>query len=37
MIIDVQKNDEELQKKLQMVKDGDETEFSMKEAVSMYF
>ena len=37
MIIDVQKNDEELQKKLQMVRDGDETEFSMKEAGSMYF
>ena len=37
MIIDVQKNDEELQKKLQMVRDGDETEFSMKEAGSLYF
>ena len=32
MIIDAQKNDEELQKKLQMVRDGDETEFSMKDA-----
>ena len=32
MIIDAQKNDEELQKKLQMVRDGDETEFSVKEA-----
>ena len=32
MIIDAQKNDEELQKKLQMVKDGDETEFSVKDA-----
>ena len=37
MIIDAQKNDEELQKKLQMVRDGDETEFSVKEAGSMYF
>ena len=37
MIIDVQKNDEELQKKLQMVRDGDETDFSVKEVGSMYF
>ena len=37
MIIDAQKNDEELQKKLQMVRDSDETEFSVKEAESMYF
>ena len=37
MIIDAQKNDEELQKKLQMVRDGDETEFSVKETRSMYF
>ena len=37
MIIDAQKNDEELQKKLQMVRDGDETEFSVKEAGSLYF
>ena len=36
-IIDAQKNDEELQKKLQMVRDGDETEFLVKEARSMYF
>ena len=36
MIIDAQKNDE-LQKKLQMVRDGDKTEFSMKEAGSLYF
>ena len=36
-IIDAQKNDEELQKKLQMVRDGDETEFLVKEAGSMYF
>ena len=35
MIIDVQKNDEELQKKLQMVRDGDKTEFSEKEAESL--
>ena len=37
MIIDAQKNDEELQKKLQMVRDGDETKFSVKELGSMYF
>ena len=37
MIIDAQKNDEELQKKSQTVKDGDETEFSVKEARSLYF
>ena len=37
MIIDAQKNDEELQQKLQMVRDGDETEFSVKEAGSLYF
>ena len=37
MIIDVQKNDEELHKKLQMVRDGDKTEFLVKEAGSMYF
>ena len=37
MIIDAQKNDEELQKKLRMVRDGDETEFSVKEAESLYF
>ena len=37
MIIDAQKNDEELQKKLQMVRDGDKTEFSDKEAGSLYF
>ena len=36
MIIDAQKNDEELQKKLQMVR-GDKTEFSVKEAGPMYF
>ena len=37
MIIDAQKNDEELQKKLQMVRGGDETEFSVKEVRSLYF
>ena len=37
MIIDAQKNDKELQKKLQMVRDGDKTEFSKKEAESLYF
>ena len=37
MIIDAQKNDEELQKKLQMVRDGDKTEFSVKEAGILYF
>ena len=37
MIIDAQKKDEELQKKSQMVRDGDETEFSVKEAGSLYF
>ena len=37
MIIDAQKNDEQLHKKLQMVRDGDETEFSVKEAGSLYF
>ena len=31
------KNDEELQKKLQMVRDGDKTEFSVKEAGSLNF
>ena len=35
-IIDVQKNDEELQKKLQMVRDGDKVEFSEREAGSLY-
>ena len=37
MIIDAQKNDEELHKKLQMVRDGDKTKFSEKEAGSLYF
>ena len=30
MIIDAQKNDEEMQKKVQMVRDGDKTGFSVK-------
>ena len=37
MIIDAQKNDEELQKKVQMVKEGDKIDFSVKEARSLYF
>ena len=37
MIIDAQKNDEELPKKLQMVRDGDKTKFLDKEAGSLYF
>ena len=37
MIISEQKNDVELQKKVQMVKDGDETDFSVKEAGILYF
>ena len=37
MNIDAQKNDEELQKKLQMVRDGDKTKFLEKEARSLYF
>ena len=37
MIIDAQKNDEELQKKVQMVREGDKTDFSVKEDGSLYF
>ena len=37
MMISVQKNDVELQKKVQMVRDGDKTDFSVKEAGSLYF
>ena len=37
MIIDAQKNNEEMQKKVQMVKDGDKTDFSVKEDGSLYF
>ena len=36
-IIDAHKHDEELQKKLQMVRDGDKTKFLEKEAGSLYF
>ena len=36
MIIDAQKNDVEMQKKVQMVRDGDKTDFSVKEAESFY-
>ena len=37
MIIDAQKNDEEMLKKVQMVRDGDKTGFSIKEDGSLYF
>ena len=37
MIKDAQKNDEEMQKKVQMVRDGDKTVFSIKEDGSLYF
>ena len=37
MIIDAQKNDEEMQKKIQIVRDGDKTGFSIKEDGSLYF
>ena len=37
MIIDAQKIDEEMQKKVQMARDGDKTDFSIKEAISLYF
>ena len=37
MIIDAQKNDEELQKKVQLVRDSDKTDFSVKEDGSLYF
>ena len=37
MIIDAQKNDEELQKKLQIVRNGDKTKFLEREAGSLYF
>ena len=36
MMISAQKNDVELQKKVQMVRDGDKTDFSIKEAESLY-
>ena len=37
MIIEAEKNDEEMQKKVQMVRDGDKIDFSVKEAGSLYF
>ena len=37
MIIDAQKNNEELQKKVQLVRDSDKTDFSIKEDGSLYF
>ena len=36
MMISAQKTDVELQEKVQMVKDGDKTDFSLKEAGSLY-
>ena len=37
MIIDAKKNDDEMQKKVQMVKDGNKTDFSVKESEILYF
>ena len=37
MIIDAQKNDEDMHKKVHMVRDSDKTDFSVKEAGSLYF
>ena len=37
MMISAQKNDVELQKKVRMVEDGDKTDFSVREAGSLYF
>ena len=37
MIIDAQKNDKKLQEKIQLIKDGVESEFSIKEDGSLYF
>ena len=37
MMISAQKNDIELQKKVHMVRDGDKTDFSVKEVGSLYF
>ena len=37
MIIDAKKNDEEMQKKVQLVRDSDKTDFSVKEDGSLYF
>ena len=37
MIINAQKNDEEMQKKVQLVRDGDKIDFLVKEYGSLYF
>ena len=37
MIIDAQKNDEEIHKKVQLVRDSDKTDFSVKEDGSLHF
>ena len=37
MIIDAHKNDEELQKNVQLVRDSDKTNYSVKEYGSLYF
>ena len=37
MIIDAHKNDEEMQKKVQLVRDSDKTDFLVKEYGSLYF
>ena len=37
MIIDAQKNNEEMQKKVQLVRDSDKTDFSIKEDEILYF
>ena len=37
MIIDAQKNDKKLQEKIPLIKDGVESEFSVKEDGSLYF
>ena len=37
MIIDAQKNDKEIHKKVQMVRDANKTDFLVKEARSLYF
>ena len=37
MIIDAQRNDKELQEKIQLIKDGVESEFSVKDDGSLYF
>ena len=37
MIIDAQKKDEELKKNVQLVRDNDKTDFSIREYGSLYF